>query len=188
VQVSKSKILSLLTDLLSTFPLDKKEATSEFVKTALALINDPDPDGSWLYMAMSAHQVKRERTHSFFRLKTNNHLNGYPSRASAWKEWLVQVLAVQIEYGPAHQILDIIIETNHDREKNIKLKTTHLQLRPNVRATAACTSCEHEFVAGIGCAERRENPKAIAIELHLMHKISAAGERRRRRRELLLTE
>jgi len=57
-----------------------------------------------------------------------------------------------------------------------------------VRATAACTSREHEFVAGIGCAEWRENPKAIAMELHLMQKISAAGERRRRRRELLLTE
>jgi hypothetical protein len=46
VQVSKSKILSLLTELLSTFSLDTKEATSEFVKAASALLDDPDPDGS----------------------------------------------------------------------------------------------------------------------------------------------
>ena len=46
LQVSKSKILSLLTELLANFSLENKEATSEFVKAATVLLNDPDPEGS----------------------------------------------------------------------------------------------------------------------------------------------
>jgi hypothetical protein len=38
--------LSLLTELLDSFSLENKEATSEFVKAASALLNNPDPEGS----------------------------------------------------------------------------------------------------------------------------------------------
>ena len=54
LQVSKSKILSLLTELLANFSLENKEATSEFVKAASVLLNDPDPEGSGLKAAANA--------------------------------------------------------------------------------------------------------------------------------------
>ena len=50
-QVSKSKVLTLLTELLSTFSLENTEATSEFVKAASALLNNPDPEGLGLNTA-----------------------------------------------------------------------------------------------------------------------------------------
>ncbi len=51
LQVSKSKILTLLTELLSNFSLENKDATSEFVKAASSLLNDPDPEGLGLNAA-----------------------------------------------------------------------------------------------------------------------------------------
>jgi hypothetical protein len=39
-------MLCLLTELLDNFSLENKEATSEFVKAASALLIDPDPEES----------------------------------------------------------------------------------------------------------------------------------------------
>jgi hypothetical protein len=46
--------LTLLTDLLASFSLENTEATSEFVKAASALLNDPDPEVSRLNAATQA--------------------------------------------------------------------------------------------------------------------------------------
>jgi hypothetical protein len=46
--------LTLLTELLSNFSLENKDATSEFVKAASSLLNDPDPEGLGLNAAANA--------------------------------------------------------------------------------------------------------------------------------------